>query len=138
MVAYSFQQGFEKPILTRRKRGTIRDEGKRRHARPGEEIQLYVGMRTRACRLIARATCLSVQPVRLYLRSGFIEIGQMPEAYAITDIDAMDAFAQSDGFDDWDEMSAFFWKTMNAHERLCLIPLKRLWIKWNVETLVTP
>ena len=51
MVAYSFKSQFEEPIVAREKRQTVRGFRKR-HARPGEPIQLYVGMRTRNCRKI--------------------------------------------------------------------------------------
>lgn len=64
MVAYSFRARFVVPIEAGTKRQTIRAPRKR-HAKPGEEMQLYTGMRTRACRLIRLATCLSVWPVSL-------------------------------------------------------------------------
>jgi hypothetical protein len=43
MVAYSFNPIFVGPILAGTKRQTIRAERKR-HARPGEAMQLYTGM----------------------------------------------------------------------------------------------
>jgi hypothetical protein len=46
VVAYSFRQQFRPPILAGTKRQTIRADRKR-HARPGEQLQLYTGMRTR-------------------------------------------------------------------------------------------
>lgn len=55
MVAYSFQKRFVEPIRSGRKRQTIRADRKR-HARPGEVLQLYSGMRTNAiatCRISA-------------------------------------------------------------------------------------
>lgn len=52
MVAYSFKRQFGPPILAGTKGGTIRNDRKR-HARPGEELQLYHGMRTKSCTLIA-------------------------------------------------------------------------------------
>lgn len=51
MVAYSFHPRFVDAILGGTKRQTIRMH-RRRHARPGEEMQLYAGMRTRHCRLV--------------------------------------------------------------------------------------
>jgi hypothetical protein len=63
-VAYSFQRRFVAPILAGTKRQTIRAERKR-HARPGEVVSLYHGMRTRQCFLIAQAPCVDVQPIRL-------------------------------------------------------------------------
>lgn len=135
MVAYSCQARFEAPILARRKGGTIRNEGKRRHARPGEEIQLYVAMRTRACRLIARATCTDVMPIMITITSyglkPFVSIG--PDfAESIPDLET---FAQGDGFCDWADLEAFWRKT---HREACLGPWEGLWIRWDVESLVTP
>ncbi|MEJ0016825.1 MAG: ASCH domain-containing protein [Acetobacteraceae bacterium] len=46
MVAYSFKRDFAAPILAGIKRQTIRAD-RRRHARPGEVLQLYTGMRTK-------------------------------------------------------------------------------------------
>lgn len=64
MVAYSFPKCFIDPILSGRKAQTIRGD-RRRHARPGEELQLYSGMRTRSCRLIGRATCRDIRPFKI-------------------------------------------------------------------------
>tara|TARA_B100000378_G_scaffold274889_1_gene270023 strand:- start:740 stop:1144 length:405 start_codon:yes stop_codon:yes gene_type:complete len=66
MVAYSFKSQFEEPIVAREKRQTVRGFRKR-HARPGEPIQLYVGMRTRNCRKI-----LTPDPICVDLRQVLI------------------------------------------------------------------
>jgi len=65
MVAYSFKAQFREPILAGTKRQTIRADRKR-HARLGEALQLYTGMRTRQCKLIGRATCNALGFVRKY------------------------------------------------------------------------
>jgi hypothetical protein len=71
MVAYSFQKRFADAVLAGlepgpwrpgMKRWTLRHD-RRRHARPGEAVQLYTGMRTRSCRLLGRAQCQAVVPV---------------------------------------------------------------------------
>lgn len=96
MVAYSFKARFVGPILAGTKAQTIRADRKR-HARPGEALQLYTGMRTKHCRLIARATCESVVPVRLTFHR---LLG--PLIWEIDGVelgcDAMDEFAAADGF----------------------------------------
>jgi hypothetical protein len=46
MVAYSFAPQFIDTIRSGTKCQTIRPIGKRRHARTGEPVQLYTGMRT--------------------------------------------------------------------------------------------
>ncbi|MDO9443068.1 MAG: hypothetical protein Q7T73_19485 [Beijerinckiaceae bacterium] len=103
MVAYSFKKQFGPPILAGTKAQTIRADRKR-HARPGEELQLYTGMRTRQCRLIARVPCITVYPCRLDfgLRMVFAN-----DRWIRTDKD-LDAFAVLDGFRSWDVMGAFW------------------------------
>jgi len=105
MVAYSFRARFVEPILAGRKRQTIRALGRRRHAQPGELLQLYTGMRTKACRLIGRAPCL--EAVAVELRFGG---GAAPDAIAAGPayIPDLDAFARRDGFADWGEMRDFW------------------------------
>jgi hypothetical protein len=114
MVAYSFKRRFVEPI--RRglgspypdqygiapKRQTIRAD-RRRHARPGEEVQLYCGMRTKQCFLIGTGRCTSVLPI--VITEQFINI----EGTRVRDVDA---FAQRDGFKDWSDMLAF-WREVN-------------------------
>ncbi|MBY6243877.1 ASCH domain-containing protein [Methylosinus sp. Sm6] len=69
MVAYSFQKRFAEPIVERRKRQTIRGNRKR-HARLGEPMQLYVGMRTKHCRkIIHDPVCTGLEPFQMDLRS---------------------------------------------------------------------
>lgn len=108
MVAYSFKPSFIDPILAGTKGGTIRQERKR-HARPGEEVQLYYGMRTKNCRLIARKTCLASDPIRLDFIFGIVTLGAL-----VIDGDAIDAFARFDGFEDWKEMARWWGWTHGA------------------------
>lgn len=112
MVAYSFQPQFVDPIRSGRKAQTVRAVGKRRHIRPGEALQIYTGMRTRSCRLIARAVCDNVDNIRIRFSetndlTDKVEIGGDE---AITG-QALTAFAQSDGFAGWLEMRSFWLKT---------------------------
>jgi hypothetical protein len=107
MVAYSFKAMFSDPILIGRKRHTIRGRRKR-HARPGEALQLYTGMRTKSCRLIARAVCSAVCAIDIHF-------GELRGDYVVIDgkrLDgaALDELAYSDGFDDWDGLRAFWLK----------------------------
>lgn len=100
MVAYSFKARFCAPIDLETKGGTIRNDRKR-HARPGEELQLYYAMRTKQCRLLRRPTCLGVLPIRLDLRDDAIELGGEP-IWSIPR--RLDAFAVFDGFKDWADL----------------------------------
>lgn len=100
MVAYSFKVQFEEPIATLAKRQTVRGI-RRRHARVGEPMQLYCGMRTRHCRKILSADpiCSAVLPIRIDLN---VRHPQVIEAIKIegnwlTDSEIED-FATADGF----------------------------------------
>jgi hypothetical protein len=116
MVAYSFKRQFVEPIRiglglpplvlppARPKRQTIRAD-RRRHARPGEWVQLYTAMRTKACEHIGNGMCIAVTRVHLQLDLGIVSVEHHP---AMRNGD-LDAFAQADGFDDWPAMRAF-WK----------------------------
>lgn len=102
MVAYSFKARFAEPILAGTKRQTIRAIGKRRHARPGDALQLYTGMRTAHCRKIADKTCIAAEAITLDWRSA---------GAAIIDgkiILNFDDLARNDGFKDGDEMKDFW------------------------------
>lgn len=123
MVAYSFQERFIKPIEVGLssvrlsfdpdpKTQTIRAEGKRRHARPGEAVQLYYAQRTRQCRLIGVARCVAAPSIRIYVKKDCVEVGAIPHLAmnkrVIASAGALDAFARSDGFEDWCEMKRFW------------------------------
>lgn len=70
MVAYSFNTAFVADIEAGTKRQTIRLPRKR-HARPGEMVQLFTGMRTKHCRkIIPDQLCVGVDEVRFDLRQG--------------------------------------------------------------------
>lgn len=123
MVAYDFQQQFIEPIRTGTKAQTIRADRKR-HARPGEELQLYTGMRRRGCQLIARARCAAVHPVmiavaisRIWTAADAPYHGGDPRPAATWGFDPAigrlkpifpEPFAQLDGFADWQAMKRFW------------------------------
>ena len=109
MVAYSFKKRFGPPILAGTKAQTIRAEraGRSRHARPGELVQLYTGMRTRQCRRLGEARCLDVTPVRLQFGRQTVAaawVGRLPMATALLDV-----FARADGFASIEDMRRFWW-----------------------------
>ncbi len=128
MVAYSFKARFVAPILAGTKGGTIRlprkpgrarikivlDEGQLYarerpggHVRVGEEMQLYTGMRTKHCLLIARKTCVAVEPIRLNFRVYRCWLGDVHHLRVIKA--DFERFARFDGFESLKEM-AEFWK----------------------------
>ncbi|HRJ61022.1 MAG TPA: hypothetical protein PKZ97_12550 [Azospirillaceae bacterium] len=135
MVAYTYKSQFVAPTLERIKIGTIRAEGKKRHARPGEALQHYTGSRFRP-RLFARSVCMSVDHIRLFIRSGFVEVGDEDSGIYCIEGAALDAFAVGDGFADWKDMTGFWRQTYDWGDRL--FAFRGIWIRWKPETLVTP
>jgi hypothetical protein len=131
MVAYSFKVQFIGPIraglgvkhLNERgkivipgpkpKRQTIRAIGKRRHARPGEILQLYYGMRTKQCMSIGVARCVSVHDVTLRMCED-AELLVTLDGKLLPDSE-VDKFAQSDGFGSAEDMW-LFWRREHPGE----------------------
>ena len=103
MTAYSFKAQFRAPILAGTKRQAIRADRKR-HARPGEELQLYTGMRTRQCAIIGRAVCLDVRPVQINVEMQMWDDGEFTYEGKVE----MERLAQADGFASWDDMREFW------------------------------
>lgn len=104
MVAYSFRPRFVAAIVSGRKRQTIR-AARKRHARAGEAVQLYTGMRTKQCRLIGVATCEAVREIALDFEHNAVRI----EGFAAMRTEArLNSIAVHDGFHDWEEMRAFW------------------------------
>lgn len=102
MVAYSFRPRFVEPIRSGTKRQTIRADRKR-HARPGETLQLYTGMRTRRCHLIGTSQCLAISTIFIHAAEDWVV-----EAGDLIALAGLDIFAQSDGFADWADMRTFW------------------------------
>ena len=96
MVAYSFKRFFAPQIEAGIKRQTVRAD-RRRHARPGEALQLFTGMRTRHCRKIRPdAICTSIEPVSILIVDGLIQT--ILVADRLLDDAEMEQFAREDGF----------------------------------------
>lgn len=143
MVAYGFKKQFIEPILSglgnyewidgnipRPKRQTIRAIGKRRHARPGEVIQLYTAMRTKQCRKLGEGRCKSVEPIRISVHnSGRVEIDTDAPSTRIITGAPLDEFARDDGFADWAAMRAFWLE--NHRDIVQLGPFVGVLIKWE-------
>ena len=111
MVAYSFNKMFAPPIRLGLKTQTIRGD-RDRHARPGEMLQLFTGMRTAHCMKICEdVRCTDVRPIGIR----FAANGEI-EAIAIggTPVADMDAFAVRDGFPSLWQMGEFW---LDAHKK---------------------
>jgi hypothetical protein len=129
MVAYSFKDRFAGPILNGTKGGTIRaSRGGRGHARPGEMLQLYTGMRTEECQHICDRKCLATSRILLNLDS----MGK-PAIIKIYDGASVCRYRGPalDGFADFAEM-AKFWFTIHGPGRfdgwhIRWLPLLEAW-----------
>lgn len=106
MVAYNFNARFADSVTSGRKRQTIRRNGKRRHARPGERLQLYTGMRQPGCRKLLNPdpVCTHAFPIRLWIGEDTID-EILVDDWPIQDLRS---FAQDDGFRGVGDMHRFF------------------------------
>lgn len=131
MVAYSFKRRFTEPIIAGAKRQTIRAHRKR-HARPGEALQLYTGMRTRQCRkiLVVDPICESVAPVRLLFTRGNGELGIIVDGAELP-LDKWEAFARADGFPTLLDM-VVFWFANHGRDGVDQIDFNGALIKWRL------
>lgn len=107
MVAYNFKPQFASPVELGVKRQTIRALGRRRHARPGEDLQLYTGMRTKNCRklLSPDPPCTAVLPIEMGLNGRMLEV-LVDDVYLLQS--QLEQLAKDDGFDSVDEFIYFF------------------------------
>ncbi len=99
MVAYNFQPRFAEAVANGDKRQTIRREGKRIHAKRGDKVHLFTGMRTKNCRKLGEAICTYSSHVGL--REGVLSLGNYPHVTA-------DQFAMLDGFAHYADMLDWF------------------------------
>lgn len=63
MVAFNFEKQFVPKILAGQKFATIRQNAK---CKPGDIMQLYTGMRTKSCELLAEKMCVDVLPIQVF------------------------------------------------------------------------
>lgn len=135
------ERDLDPPITP--KRQTIRTirTGKNQHASPGEELQLYTGMRTKYCKLIGKARCVSVEPILIdfdyrYIPNwpaGRIEFGEPRHidhgrehlGHVCQGQENLDNFARADGFANWIMMKTFW------EEEHGLAPFRGVLIKWE-------
>lgn len=106
MVAYSFKARFAEPILSNQKLQTIRPVGKRRHAGAGSLLQLYTGMRTKQCKLVATRRCASVHQILLLIMPN-AEIEARIDGRMLGELE-LAALARADGFGSIEDMWLFW------------------------------
>lgn len=112
MVAINFTV-FQGKILSGEKRQTVRLKAR---CKPGDTLQLYTGMRTKACRKLGEAVCEAVFPVAI-VPDGVLMFPAAAELAAgglygatgkIPGAAARERFARADGFTCWAACAAFF------------------------------
>lgn len=112
MVAYSFNKRFAPAIVDGLKTHTIRAERgpKGRHARPGEPVQLYVGMRTKYCQKLLEPdpVCERVDAIMILMDETEILAICINGVYLHTR--ELEAFSRSDGFKGLKDMHEFWVK----------------------------
>jgi hypothetical protein len=98
MVAYSFQKMFAPQVEGLTKLHTVRAHRKR-HARPGEAVQLYAGMRTKYCRKLVTPDpiCTHLDDIRLEIAPEMRIEGIEINGRELSDAE-IEAFAIADGF----------------------------------------
>tara|TARA_R110002094_G_scaffold160396_10_gene145822 strand:- start:6047 stop:6463 length:417 start_codon:yes stop_codon:yes gene_type:complete len=125
MVAYSFKKQFSPRIVAGTKIGTIRAHRKR-HAREGEALQLYQGMRTKHCaKIIPDPVCICIVNVGIMVGRDCITnilIGDGLD-FAV-DPGHHDYFARLDGFDNASDMSTF-WRQEHS-----VGTFEGVWVRW--------
>tara|TARA_R110000772_G_scaffold27272_2_gene69534 strand:+ start:1124 stop:1741 length:618 start_codon:yes stop_codon:yes gene_type:complete len=97
MVAYSFKSAFIPDIQAWLKMQTVRGNRIRRHARPGEPVQLYTAMRTRHCRKILDPDPVCSRVEEIDIDVGRVGLDLMLNGIPLDEQQATD-FAIADGF----------------------------------------
>jgi hypothetical protein len=105
VVALNFTMFVDK-VESGEKRQTIRANTK---ATSGCNLTLYEGMRTKKCRKLGEAKCVSVQKVTL------METLVQPQGNCVIGGMFLDGFAKADGFKTYADMWAFFKPRANEH-----------------------
>lgn len=114
MPAFNFMKRFADDVRYGLKRQTVRADRKdgRAHARVGDTVKLYTGMRTKSCELLAVATVISVAKVRILPTCMSINGRVLPSSIHSRDCEQTDnEFAQADGFEGFMDMAEWFEKT---------------------------
>ena len=116
MVAYNFQKQFVAEIQAGKKHQTIRAHRKNnRHARVGERLQLYCGLRNKNCQKLfdKDPICRGVDNVEIHITDGGkIELivlnGRNLTSNEIEEFAKADGFMAANGLTARDAMGEFF------------------------------
>lgn len=131
MVAINFKPEFVCAIDGGEKRRTIRKVRKSGNPEPGKPLQLFTGLRTKACEKIRDVTCTRVRPVLInhmgvVLDGRHLWAGDAPAYQGGPQPDYYDGdFARADGFDCFGDMVDFFEKQYG-------LPFEGQLIEWSL------
>jgi len=107
MPAFGFKKKYEQKLIDGTKTTTIRAPRKdnRLQCKVGDVVKLYVGMRTKQCRLIKEVKCLSIEKIVLEADGLIIVDGKLIGLSARGDLARNDGFIQvNDMLDTFREM----------------------------------
>ncbi len=123
MPTLSFKAQFVDKIERRKKTQTIRNY--RKHPiQAGDHLYLYYAQRSKWCRKIGEAECLSVSSITITADS--IQIGLVGQIR--TDAEWLNNFSKADGFKSWEEMKSFW---IDNHGPDCF-PFRGVLIRWKL------
>jgi hypothetical protein len=118
MPAYNFKAQFADAVEAGRKVQTIRAPRKNGQVpRVGQTAYLYTGMRSSACRKLGEGRIIGVENILIDEDGAFISGVDIPICDALANdgkykvLGKRDAFAQADGFTDWQDMVGWFQAT---------------------------
>jgi hypothetical protein len=110
MPSYNFQSRFAAAVEAGRKTQTIRAPRKDgRVPQPGQTAYLYTGMRSSACRKLGEGVITHVADIRISHMG--VTISSSSSVRVLRKVETLDAFAQADGFVNWQEMVDWFQTT---------------------------
>ena len=110
MTAYSLMGWLAPAILDGSKPHTVRSNGKRVHAKAGDTLQLYTGMRTKDCRLLKTVQCIGSWQVHLPCSKAHGPLVWSINGHSMG-TETMWEFAINDGFADVFHMTEWLLKT---------------------------
>lgn len=127
MPALNFKERFAEDVEIGVKRQSVRAHRKdgKPHAKVGDMLKLYTGMRTKKCRLLGEAEVVDIadvriEPTQMYINGTLLFSALFSRDDPMTD----DEFAQADGFGGFMDMVDFF---QEVHG----LPFEGVVIRWG-------
>lgn len=119
MAAYNFRKEFSGKVRNGRKRCTIRAKRKNGYLpRPGEQIDLYTGMRSKGCKKLRTVKVKSVRPITIVCDHERTHIAIDGLSLSWPEIRQL---ARADGFSSVAEFRGFFEEMHGTQAHLYLI-----------------